>query len=204
MFLHTTLYSYRRDFFPVFSNQTEDQDVQLLNDKKIITKHADPNKASSGKPVNQGRFGHMEAVYQGRFGHLEAVDRGRFGHLEAVYQGRFGYLEVVYQRFGHLKAMYQGWFDHLVLVRQGRFGHLEAAYVLHVYKMDVHQELKAHNVNWMLQNWQCSDTASCSTYMHKAQILEGQEFELVKPHEKQLYSFRPFRFGFECFVLHLA
>ena len=158
VFLRTTVYSYRRDIFPAFSNQTEDQDVQLLNDKKIITKHADPSKASSGKPVNQGRFGHMEAVYQGRFGHLEAVDRGRFGHLEAVYrgrfghleavyQGRFGHLEVVYQRFGHLKAVYRGWFDHLVLVNQGRFGHLEAAYILHVYKMDVHQELKAHSVN---------------------------------------------------------
>ncbi|XP_025076001.1 protein KIAA0556 homolog isoform X2 [Pomacea canaliculata] len=55
---HTILFTgnadvLRREKYTVINNQAEDQDVQLLNDKKIVTKHADPNKANSGKPVNQ-------------------------------------------------------------------------------------------------------------------------------------------------------
>ncbi|KAK7112200.1 hypothetical protein V1264_011687 [Littorina saxatilis] len=55
---HTILFTddpelVRREKNTVINNQAEDQDVQLLNDKKIVTKHADPKKASAGKPVNQ-------------------------------------------------------------------------------------------------------------------------------------------------------
>ena len=39
-------------FFVQFSNQTEDQDIQLLNDKQVVSKFS---KASSSKPVNQGK-----------------------------------------------------------------------------------------------------------------------------------------------------
>ncbi|KAK7501363.1 hypothetical protein BaRGS_00007488, partial [Batillaria attramentaria] len=55
---HTILFTdnkevLRKEKHTIISKQQEDQDVQLLNDKKIVTKHADPNRANSGKPVNQ-------------------------------------------------------------------------------------------------------------------------------------------------------
>ena len=37
------------------SNQpVEEQDVQLTNDKKVMSKYSNPRSANSGKPVNQG------------------------------------------------------------------------------------------------------------------------------------------------------
>ena len=33
----------------------EEQDVQLTNDKKIMSKYSNPKSANSGKPVNQGK-----------------------------------------------------------------------------------------------------------------------------------------------------
>lgn len=37
------------------SNLAVDQDVQLTNDKKIMTHYSDPKRAQAGKTVNQGR-----------------------------------------------------------------------------------------------------------------------------------------------------
>ena len=42
------------------SNQPQDQDVQLLNDKKIVTKFSDPKTAHLGKPANQGLYNFMQ------------------------------------------------------------------------------------------------------------------------------------------------
>lgn len=55
---HTILFTdnkeiLHREKHTIISKQQEDQDVQLLNDKKIVTKYADPHRANSGKPVNQ-------------------------------------------------------------------------------------------------------------------------------------------------------
>ncbi|KAL8620866.1 hypothetical protein ACOMHN_047037 [Nucella lapillus] len=55
---HTILFTdnpevLRHERNTIINNQAEDQDVQMLNDKKIVAKHANPSKASSGKPVNQ-------------------------------------------------------------------------------------------------------------------------------------------------------
>ncbi|XP_005100895.1 katanin-interacting protein isoform X2 [Aplysia californica] len=52
---HTVLFSDNKDIVrkernAIISNQTEDQDIQLLNDKQVVSKFA---KSSSSKPVNQ-------------------------------------------------------------------------------------------------------------------------------------------------------
>ena len=38
-----------------FSNQTGEQDVQMTNDKKVVSHYNDPKKAQSGKPVDQSK-----------------------------------------------------------------------------------------------------------------------------------------------------
>lgn len=40
----------------LYRNQAGEQDVQLMNDQKIVARYADPNKAMQGKPVDQGTF----------------------------------------------------------------------------------------------------------------------------------------------------
>ncbi|XP_046378417.2 katanin-interacting protein-like isoform X2 [Haliotis rufescens] len=55
---HTVLFTdnkeiLRREKNTVISNQTEDQDIQLLNDKQIVSKYTNPKSAQTGKPVNQ-------------------------------------------------------------------------------------------------------------------------------------------------------
>ncbi|KAK6170887.1 hypothetical protein SNE40_019176 [Patella caerulea] len=55
---HTILFTQNPDIVrkeknTIINNHAGEQDVQLLNDKKIITKYSDPKKAQSGKPVNQ-------------------------------------------------------------------------------------------------------------------------------------------------------
>ncbi|XP_041364093.1 katanin-interacting protein-like [Gigantopelta aegis] len=55
---HTVLFTnnkeiLKREKTTIISNQPQDQDVQLLNDKKIVTKYSDPKTAQSGKPANQ-------------------------------------------------------------------------------------------------------------------------------------------------------
>ncbi|KAK3784012.1 hypothetical protein RRG08_025207 [Elysia crispata] len=52
---HTILFSENKDILrkeknAIISNQTEDQDIQLLNDKQVVSKFS---KSSSNKPVNQ-------------------------------------------------------------------------------------------------------------------------------------------------------
>ncbi|GFO38442.1 protein kiaa0556 [Plakobranchus ocellatus] len=52
---HTVLFTENKEILhreknAIISNQTEDQDIQLLNDKQVVSKFA---KASSSKPVNQ-------------------------------------------------------------------------------------------------------------------------------------------------------
>ena len=39
-----------------FRNQVGDQDVQLMNDRKVVATYNDPNKKKSGKPVDQGVY----------------------------------------------------------------------------------------------------------------------------------------------------
>ena len=39
-----------------FSNQTGEQDVQMTNDKKVVSHYNDPKKAHAGKPVDQSRY----------------------------------------------------------------------------------------------------------------------------------------------------
>ena len=39
-----------------FSNQTGEQDVQMTNDKKVVSHYNDPKKAQSGKPVDQSKL----------------------------------------------------------------------------------------------------------------------------------------------------
>ncbi|XP_046573388.1 katanin-interacting protein-like isoform X2 [Haliotis rubra] len=55
---HTVLFTdnkeiLKREKNTIISNQTEDQDIQLLNDKQIVSKYANPKSAQTGKPVNQ-------------------------------------------------------------------------------------------------------------------------------------------------------
>ena len=38
-----------------YSNQAGDQDVQLMNDRKIVAQYSDPRMAHAGKPVDQGK-----------------------------------------------------------------------------------------------------------------------------------------------------
>ena len=38
-----------------YSNQTGEQDVQMTNDKKVVSHYNDPKKAQSGKPVDQSK-----------------------------------------------------------------------------------------------------------------------------------------------------
>ncbi|GFR79110.1 protein KIAA0556, partial [Elysia marginata] len=54
---HTILFSENKDIMrkeknAIISNQTEDQDIQLLNDQQVVSKFS---KSSSSKPVNQGK-----------------------------------------------------------------------------------------------------------------------------------------------------
>ncbi|ELU03431.1 hypothetical protein CAPTEDRAFT_135076 [Capitella teleta] len=44
----------RREEHTLIRNQAGEQDVQLLNDRKVVTRYADPEKAQQGKPVDQG------------------------------------------------------------------------------------------------------------------------------------------------------
>lgn len=39
-----------------FSKQEGEQDIQMLNDKKVVTHYSDPKKAQASKPVNQGMY----------------------------------------------------------------------------------------------------------------------------------------------------
>ncbi|XP_052071709.1 katanin-interacting protein-like [Mytilus californianus] len=55
---HTILFTdnkeiLRKEKHTVISNQTGDQDIQLTNDKQVVSHYNDPKKAESGKPVNQ-------------------------------------------------------------------------------------------------------------------------------------------------------
>lgn len=43
----------QREKHAIISNQAIDQDIQLTNDKKVVSHYSDPKKAQSGKPVNQ-------------------------------------------------------------------------------------------------------------------------------------------------------
>ena len=36
------------------NHPVEEQDVQLTNDKKVMSKYNNPGSANSGKPVNEG------------------------------------------------------------------------------------------------------------------------------------------------------
>ena len=40
-------------YFFNFSHATKEQDVQMTNDKKIVSHYSDPKKAKAGKPVDQ-------------------------------------------------------------------------------------------------------------------------------------------------------
>ena len=37
-----------------YRNKADEQDVQLCNDRKVVSTYNDPNKKKSGKPVDQG------------------------------------------------------------------------------------------------------------------------------------------------------
>ena len=50
----------------------EEQDVQLTNDKKIMSKCSNPKSANSGKPVNQGKKKKVKYCYD----IFPAYDRG--------------------------------------------------------------------------------------------------------------------------------
>ncbi|XP_045212183.2 katanin-interacting protein-like isoform X2 [Mercenaria mercenaria] len=55
---HTILFTNNKDILKkekntIINNQTGEQDVQMTNDKKIVSHYNDPKKAHSGKPVDQ-------------------------------------------------------------------------------------------------------------------------------------------------------
>ena len=51
------MYLFTRCFtFLNFSNQAGEQDIQLTNDKQVVSHYSDPKKAQQGKPVNQGSY----------------------------------------------------------------------------------------------------------------------------------------------------
>ncbi|XP_064613243.1 katanin-interacting protein-like isoform X2 [Liolophura sinensis] len=55
---HTILFSdnkelLRKERHTVISKQEGEQDIQMLNDKKVVTHYSDPKKAQANKPVNQ-------------------------------------------------------------------------------------------------------------------------------------------------------